>query len=341
MSLLNVFMYHRVRPEAASDAVSVEMLRRQLRYLRNHYHVLTCGELINYLDGNFTSRRPCAAVTFDDGWYDNYLYATPVLRECGVQGIVALSSGFIHDRIPRTDPQKDAAVPLDEACRNALYNDDRSAFLTGGEVRDMAASGVWCFQGHGTEHRRHFRSLQPHRACYPDCDDFSLPYALEGREPYAGLPVGNLVSSLAWPRTSVPDAAFGGGGQGVFLLAQENREQYRERVRKGLERNIHDIEHFTGRRPVLLFWPWGQYSQDGLEIARELEFRYTFSVEKGYIRKGTDQLVLPRIGVSEKWSKFVRNSRVFRHPVGARVRSMITPTRPGLQKINWGEGVDS
>jgi len=340
MSLLNIFMYHRIQPEPTGDSVSVNMLRRQLRYLRQHYHVLTCGELIACLDGNFDSRRPCAAVTFDDGWYDNYLYATPVLRECGVQGIVALSSAFIHEG-QRENREKDARQPLDAACRKALYENDASAFLSGAEVREMAASGVWCFQAHGSTHVRHFHSLQPHKKSYPEQDDFSLPYALNHRDPWNGLPTGQLVSSLAWPKTSVPDAAFKEkSGQEYFLMVEENRAQYRQRVKQDIEKNIKDIEHFTGTRPSLFFWPWGDYSDDALDLARELKFKYTFSVEKGYIRPGrkhTAGIVLPRIGVSENWTKFVRNSAVFRHPLIASVRHIISPSESGYHAIKWNE----
>ena len=190
MQILNIFMYHRIQPQPRADAVSVDIFRRQLRYLRKHYHVLTCGELIGYLDGTFVPKRPCAAVTFDDGWYDNYLYATPVLRDCGVQGILAWSSGFLHETKYRPDPHTDATQLSDPACRGSLYEDDHSAFLTPSEIREMSASGVWCFQAHGTRHVRHFKSLSPHKKVFPEYDDFSLPNALDGRAPADGVTGG-------------------------------------------------------------------------------------------------------------------------------------------------------
>lgn len=336
MKVLNIFMVHRVLPDTMPGAVSMMTLRRQLRYLRHHYHVLTCGELIAWLDGVFSTARPCAAVTFDDGWFDNYLYATPVLRECGVQGILAWSSCFLHDVKSRACPHQDAEQPSEAACRKALYERDCSAFLTPREIREMSSSGVWCFQAHGARHIRHYKSLQAHHRHGISSDDSSLPYALDQRVPMGQPPAGTLVSALAWPKTYVPDEAItGSGAQGCLLLAQENRDDYIKRVRGDLEQNIRDIEQYAGKRPSLLFWPWGEYSQESLDAARELGFRYTFSVEKGAIRSGTGEYVLPRIGVSEKWPKFVRNSVVFRHPVMAVIRRLISPSASGLQKIVW------
>ena len=336
MKALNIFMFHRVLPDAVPGAVSMMMLRKQLRYLRQHYHVLTCGELISWLDGDFNTPRPCAAVTFDDGWFDNYLYATPVLRECGVQGILAWSSCFLHDAKTRSNPHQDAGQPSEAACRKALYDHDCSAFLTAREIREMASSGVWCFQAHGARHVRHYKSLQVQQRKGISSDDSSLPYALDQRVPAGPPPAGTLVSALAWPKTYVPDEAISGNGtQGCLLMAQETRDAYISRVRGDLEQNIRDIEQHAGKRPSLLFWPWGDYSQESLETARELGFRYTFSVEKGAVRPGTGEYVLPRVGVSEKWPKFVRNSVVFRHPAMAMARRMISPSPSGLQKIEW------
>lgn len=336
MKVLNIFMVHRVLPEAMPGAVSMMTLRSQLRYLRRHYHVLTCGELIAWLDGVFETPRPCAAVTFDDGWYDNYLYATPVLREYGVQGILAWSSGFLHDVKTRANPHQDAAQPSEEACRRALYEKDCSAFLTPREIREMSSSGVWCFQAHGTRHVRHYKSLQAKLRHAVSPNDESLPYALDGRTPEGAPPPGTLVSSLAWPKTYVPDDALSGDGrQGCLLMPQESRDVYTQRVRGDLEQNLRDIEHYAGKRPKLLFWPWGDYSPEALETARGLGFRYTFSVEKGAIRQGACGVVLPRIGVSGNWSKFVRNSVVFRHPLLAAFRRLISPSPTGLHRITW------
>ena len=335
MKVLNIFMVHRVLPDSMPGAVSMMTLRKQLRYLRHHYHVLTCGELIAWLDGVFDTGRPCAAVTFDDGWFDNYLYATPVLRECGVQGILAWSSGFLHDVKTRSNPHQDAAQPSEEACRKALYDHDCSAFLTPRELREMSSSGVWCVQAHGHHHVRHYESLHTHGRHGIAQNDFSLPYALDRRTCPGNAPAGSLVSSLAWPKTRVPDEVISGSAQGAAPAVQENCEAYLMRIRDDMEQNIREIEKHTGKRPALMFWPWGDYSAESLDVARELGFRYTFSVEKGAIHSGTGSFVLPRIGVSEKWPKFVRNSVVFRHPTLTFLRRMIRPSASGLHRITW------
>ena len=80
-SLLNVFMYHRVLPKASamrsprthSDGSSTIILAR--------YKVLGIHELLAYLRGEGTFDDSCAAITFDDGWLDNWTVASPILAE--------------------------------------------------------------------------------------------------------------------------------------------------------------------------------------------------------------------------------------------------------------------
>ena len=50
-SILNVFMYHRVLPEAAGNVVSAGIFRRQLEYLRARYHMLDIHALLDFLRG--------------------------------------------------------------------------------------------------------------------------------------------------------------------------------------------------------------------------------------------------------------------------------------------------
>ena len=138
----------------------------------------------------------------------------------------------------------------------------------------------------------------------------------------------------------VPGEALkpGSMAQGHFLLFEETREAYIARVRADIQQNIKDIEYYTNNRPSLLFWPWGDYSPESVEIAQELGFKYSFSVQKNGIHPGETAFVLPRIGVSEKWAKFVRNATVFRHASITDLRRMISPSPSGLHRINWDAG---
>jgi peptidoglycan/xylan/chitin deacetylase (PgdA/CDA1 family) len=111
-SLPVVVTYHRVveRFSARVDHipsmfVSRAMLERHLDWLGRHYHIVTLDELGQRLESGRT-RRPLAAVTFDDGYRDVYENAFPLLQRKGIPAAVFVVTDLVgtsriqlHDRL--------------------------------------------------------------------------------------------------------------------------------------------------------------------------------------------------------------------------------------------------
>lgn len=97
-----ILMYHRVLPGGApsdwplkSLVVDSDEFAQQVSWLADRFEMCTAMEAV--CNGHHGS-RPRAAITFDDGYRDNYLYAAPVLREHGVRATFFVTSGFIGCR---------------------------------------------------------------------------------------------------------------------------------------------------------------------------------------------------------------------------------------------------
>ena len=346
--ILNVFMYHRVLPAPSPDGVSEARFRQQLLYLREHYEVLDAARLADFLDGRGSFTGPCAAITFDDGWLDNWLVATPVLQELKVPAILAVVSGYVHAGPVRRDPGCGAAaMPCAEAFRVARENGDPTAFLSRDELKAMLDTGLWDLQAHGHSHTQtpyRVRPARPHGSAHHHHhhDD-------------AGPSPEELAAALEWAsdlacrrRTVDPEklarllrpacaccqgAPAAAAGQVMWLT--ETPERFAARVREDLSACRGLLADLTGRPPEMLFWPWGHYSSEAQAIAAECGFRFTFSVEKGLVRPGAATGVLPRLGVSENWAKFRRNAWVFRHPLAARLHRLVSPS-PSGRRVNRG-----
>ncbi len=92
-----ILAYHRVVPEDSEDLSFVQpgmyvcgaTLDMHIRYLRAHYDVLPLEELIS------TEADNACAITFDDGWRDNYVTAFPILRAHGVPATIFLATGLV------------------------------------------------------------------------------------------------------------------------------------------------------------------------------------------------------------------------------------------------------
>ncbi|MFD0958991.1 polysaccharide deacetylase family protein [Paenibacillus chungangensis] len=67
------------------------------------YNAVHLGELIDYVDGKGELPDNPVAITFDDGYYSNYEYAYPVLKELGLKATISVigwSVGREEHRIP-------------------------------------------------------------------------------------------------------------------------------------------------------------------------------------------------------------------------------------------------
>jgi len=68
----------------APNLISVDMLERQLEWIGRRYRFTTLDELGAQLERGEPFDRPCAAVTFDDGYVGVYRHALPVLQRMGI-----------------------------------------------------------------------------------------------------------------------------------------------------------------------------------------------------------------------------------------------------------------
>jgi peptidoglycan/xylan/chitin deacetylase (PgdA/CDA1 family) len=91
-----VVAFHRVNDRTAGDAltVGVSEFAALCRFFRRHFEVLPLPALLERL----RARMPlsgCLAITFDDGYLDNYECAAPVLSELGLPATFFAVSSFL------------------------------------------------------------------------------------------------------------------------------------------------------------------------------------------------------------------------------------------------------
>ena len=105
-----VLTYHRITTNAAkksiySDkdlAVSASLFKRQMKWLKdNGYHTISTSEMRDWLvDGAFLPKKS-VLLTIDDGFYETYYVAYPILKKYGLKAtsfIVGINTGETTDR---------------------------------------------------------------------------------------------------------------------------------------------------------------------------------------------------------------------------------------------------
>lgn len=106
---LRILAYHRVM--AAPDpstfdfdleliSTSPERFRQQLLHIKQRFHPMRLGDVLQAIDAGKPLPANAVAVTFDDGYDDNYRIAFPILRELGIPATFFVSTGHIDSGRP-------------------------------------------------------------------------------------------------------------------------------------------------------------------------------------------------------------------------------------------------
>lgn len=94
---LSVLIFHRVLPirdQLFPDECDAERFERIVGWLAQWFNVLPLDQAVERLKrGSLPARA--AAISFDDGYADNYAVATPILKKLGVPATFFVATGFL------------------------------------------------------------------------------------------------------------------------------------------------------------------------------------------------------------------------------------------------------
>lgn len=336
-----VLNYHSVSADASwlriADliAVSPALFQRQLRYLtRRGYISLTLAELHERLAAPRDGSRPrrLVALTFDDGYRDNWSVAFPLLKQYNVKATIFVGSGFVDETDEAANVAETQARTSDEG------------YLSWAQMRAMTASGLVEIGAHSVSHTRVFAGpvcTGYHRPGYENVwlfwrrfpgkrrrwwrEDLAS-FAPFGHPIYRQAPglvtrefhprpelVRRLVdraAELGAERLSTEDGcaqlrtcharalAELGGDEGAF----ETDEAFRTRVREELREDRRAIEQHTGYGPRFFCWPENAFTEESLELARECGFAATVSNRHDSVNgTGDDPARIGRVFIGQRF----------------------------------------
>ena len=128
--MVPIIMYHSITPEATVEnrmQVSVNSFTRQMRFLKlHHYNVVSLRMVGEMIRDKKKIPPKTVALTFDDGYKDNYIYAYPTLKQFGLPATMFI----IVNEVGR--PQNDR--------------------LSWDEIKEMQNSGLIVIGSHTLDH---------------------------------------------------------------------------------------------------------------------------------------------------------------------------------------------
>lgn len=95
-----ILMYHRITNlniDPWGLAVSTENFDEQLTVLKRSYNIISLEELVNRKNNN-ELESGSVAITFDDGYKDNYTAAYPILKRHQVPATFFISSAYVENQ---------------------------------------------------------------------------------------------------------------------------------------------------------------------------------------------------------------------------------------------------
>jgi peptidoglycan/xylan/chitin deacetylase (PgdA/CDA1 family) len=276
-----VITYHRVLPRLVAAGFAVEpgmfvtpaTFRRHLRWLERGFRVLPLTEIVQRIAEGRSLPRGACAITFDDGWRDNFDHAWPALAERGLPATIFL----VTERV---------------GTQGAFWPDEVARRL-----RELGAPQ---------------RGELARRLRLPERTRLPAPI-IEGLKALAEVERERLLDELrrAAPREDARDREilsweevermarggidFESHGSEHLILTRVPRE----RAEADLLRARTTLRERGLGRHGLLAYPNGAFDARIVDLARRCGHRAAFTLQAGLVASNGEPLAFPRIGLHE------------------------------------------
>jgi peptidoglycan/xylan/chitin deacetylase (PgdA/CDA1 family) len=285
-----ILAYHRVLPASSEELkfiqpgmyVTTETFEKHMKYVSEHYHVIALEELIN----NPGVKNACI-VTFDDGWYDNYKYAFPVLKKYSIPATIFLATNLIGtntwawpDRISyyiHSATGDQIASIIDILSSHSLTMPGRTGTVSSSKSRAVIADEIINHLKTMTEDERN-----------------TLTASLDSRMETLMSDLNRQRPWMTWQEIremSSGNIAFGAHSHNHVILTQTNVEKAEKEIADSKNTLIEKL----GKTVSMFSYPNGNYNHELMGIIDNLGFKLAVTTRPGILDESENPLALRRI----------------------------------------------
>jgi hypothetical protein len=349
-----IVTYHSVADEhdhlVSNLSLPVALFERQLQHLHaKRFQTVSLYDIHDHLRTGTPLPDRSIALTFDDGYLDNWVHVFPLLKKYGFKATIFVATDFV-DPYPRCRPT------LEDVWAGRITSDrlDWWGYVSWEELRAMQASGLVDVQAHTRTHAWYFTSDRIVDFHHPADTYFWLDWHYRPGEKHSwltrdfrttvpwGTPVYEFSSTLL-KRRYFDDANVARcateyvrtcGGVPFFdrqdwrqdltrvVAAFRHRNAERGRLESDAEYVARVIDEMAGSKRIIaaqlgtpvdfLCWPCGDYTPRLQRLAiEECGFRATVNVDKRTNCRGDDPTELRRIVFGQDYAGLWRQPLIF------------------------------
>ena len=278
-----ILAYHRVfegdTPQRASSiAISRSNFSNQLAGLKKHFVLVQLDELLAMSANERKAGGPYCALTFDDGWHDNYAVALPILKQFNAPATIFICTSYV-DTYRRY---------WWEALEECLQAYSKLSASKQAEVRDAL---IAVLEDTPEETRITKESLIPwckkHKAA--EIEKFVGAFASKLN---ITTQKQSSLSSAEIREMQKNGCSFGSHTANHAILPVETEDVARNELAESLEY----LRAITGKKDILFAYPNGDHSPRDVALVAETGFWASVTVRPGILSAHITNLhELPRI----------------------------------------------
>jgi len=292
-----ILRYHSIKknPEIHEKEIDLSIMhsedefQQHMEYLARHANVVTMDEIAQAFDSNKKLPSGSIAVTFDDGFKDNFEVARPIMNRFGIRSTIYVTTDYI----------KNGKTPWFVRLRYSFLNsenkewtdnmENKTYLLDGADQAKKAFSKVcdYCCVLSDSEQEDYIRSIEK-ELCVPELSTDNMVMTFEDLRVLQSD--GHTIGSHT---ISHPNLAY--------LNDKEIRYEMEE-SKKILESELKtDVVHFSYPNPALQ----PNWSNATTDICSQLKFKTAVLSEPGVVRREDNPLLLKRMHVPGGLDEFI------------------------------------